>query len=1111
MGLRIEVLGALRVGYDVEIALERASYRRLLSILALEANHRIGTDVLIDRFWGEAAPATAKAALQVHISALRKLLPSGLIVTEGYGYRLDLEGHGLDVDEFVALAHDAQEAAATRRWETALEATGAALALWRGDPYPELEDDDFARSEIARLREFYLELLEARAETLLGMGRNAQALPDLERLVVEHPLRERFWEHLMTARYRLGRHAEALEAYREAWSTFREIGLEPSASLTRLEQKILLHDTSLTAKVRNNLPVELTAFVGRERELAEVAELLAAHRMVTLTGVGGTGKTRLALRVAASALEGFPDGCWVAELASLRDDDLVALEVIAAVDLRVQSGDPLTVLAATIADDTTLIVLDNCEHLVAGCARVARVLLEAGPEIKIVATSREPLRVPGEVVYEVPPMSFPDDGSLDVDELLSFDAIALFTERAGRVRRTFALDTGNAEAVGRICGRLDGLPLAIELAAARVGPLDPGTIADRLDDRFRILVGGSSTGPKRHRTLEAALAWSYDLLDEQERIVLAGLSVFRGGFTLDMAEEVCGGTDVAEAEVVSIVAALADKSLVATIGAGARRRYRLLETVRDFAAKRLPEVADPVSVRRRHLDWCVRFAGEVIVRVFGNGRWELFERLDEESDNLQAALEWAREPQDTEILLRVLAWHWWDKEHLRLAISALEAALSATSDPQAEAEIRALLGAAQSSAGNADAAFSEMTRAFELVAGLESSPAKVWVLERHASFHLLLADRDPEPAVPLSRAAVAEAEAIGDPVSEIRAQRALARSLVWNGALDEGLQHHHAALHRARALNDPATLFDTYALSYDLLYLHPVARRSEPSRVTAEILSRFDAKWATHAYRWRLPYVFCQSGEWDRAEAAIEELRTRHLEGYDRVGYLIARATLRWMQGRVADAQANLDELYEVGVNPRWYHDYYPLAAEIAADAGRLADVRAAAERYRSLSVHRTEEARKLAVLSPLARAEVDAALVRTGGARAEHVQRAQSAVIAGRRILEELPPPTDGSPQMETHRTYLALGMAELSRATVPQPARWHAVLVRADFCYFRLYARLRLAESLFQTGRVHEAEDELRNTHQEASRIGADRLRGRLAALAARAGVELADALHR
>jgi predicted ATPase/DNA-binding SARP family transcriptional activator len=1109
--LRIEVLGPLRVRAGGEIELRRSSHRRLLSILALDANRRLGTDVLIDRFWGEEAPATAKAALQTHVATLRKQLPADVIVTEGYGYRLDLEQHSLDVEAFVALAEEAREAAHARRWEAALESIGTASALWRGRPFQELEDDEFARAEISRLEELRLELMELKAESLLGSGHNREALPGLERLVREHPLRERLWQYLMTARYRLGRHAEALEAYRNAWEAFAELGLEPSGALRRLERKILLHEEAVgSTGTPHNLPVELTRFIGREHELSSVADLLADHRLVTLTGVGGSGKTRLALRVAAQGLEAFPDGCWLVELGGLRKPEHVSLEVASALGLRPQTPDVLHALKTAIASDTTLIVLDNCEHLVHETAALSRALLEAGSNLRVLATSREPLRVPGEVVYDVSPLSFPAEGAGDV-ELQSFDAVRLFIERAVRARPSFALDRENAGSVALICRRLEGIPLAVELAAARVGSLRPDVIAERLDDRFRILTGGSTTGPARHETLEAAFTWSYDLLDAREQRLFTRLSVFRGGFTFEMAEDVCAGDGVDAADVVPVASTLVEKSLVSLYEMETSDRYRLLETVREFAKERLEETGDADGVARRHLDWCARFAADVNARVHGPGQWQLFERLDDESDNLQAALECSLATGDDDAvtaLAKVLVWHWLTQGHIGIVDSYLEIALERCRDVHEEAELRTLRCKASFEQGDVEDAARQAERAYALVRASAATAQKVWVMTRHAHLQQLLVDRDPLAGVPLAREAVEESEAAGDPFAEVLARTTLGRALAWAGSVDEALDQHYSALELALHTGDPGTVLRAYELMYDALYQHPVARRSEPKRITDEIFLHFppeDERWEERLH-WGWPaWVFCQSGDWDRAEDAIHRMSRRHLEGYDQTWRLVVRSALRWMQGRLEEAHADVAEVAKLAPNPRWYHDYFPLVADIAADQRRLEDVRAAADRYFAVAVDPSEEAKKLGVLTPLVRAEVNAALAGSEGEGTEHVERARVAVATGREILATLPPPTAGSLQMETPTTYLALAEAELSRIDGSDPGLWQDAVDRADYFYFRLYARFRLAEALLGAGRADEGADELRAAHADARTVGAERLRVQLEQLATATGVTL------
>jgi hypothetical protein len=342
------------------------------------------------------------------------------------------------------------------------------------------------------------------------------------------------------------------------------------------------------------------------------------------------------------------------------------------------------------------------------------------------------------------------------------------------------------------------------------------------------------------------------------------------------------------------------------------------------------------------------------------------------------------------------------------------------------------------------------------------------------------------------------------------ALRSLARARVWNGDVDVGLDHYNAALDIARSTGDPAFLLETFQSSFALLYLHAVARRTEPKRLADEMLARFpldDESWERHI-SWDdwLPYVYCQSGEWDRAEAALDRLARRRLEGWDRIGYLVMHSTLRWMQGRLGEARHELDELEARGVDARWYHDYYPLLVDVAADEGRLESARAATEAYLSMDVHPSEEAKKLGVLSALARAEADAGTAAKDGGRDEHVERAAAAVERGRMILEQLPPLTEGSLQMETPATYLAFAEAELSRLTAPDPSLWEAAVARADYVYFRLYARWRLAEALLETGREQEGASELRDAYDDVSELGASHLRSGLELLARRAGVDLA-----
>jgi predicted ATPase/class 3 adenylate cyclase len=399
--------------------------------------------------------------------------------------------------------------------------------------------------------------------------------------------------------------------------------------------------TTLT-DVRNNLPIQLTSFVGREADLAELSALLEANRLITLTGVGGTGKTRLAYQIAAGAKQQFPDGVWVAELALITDPDLVASELATEMGIRPQPGEPIArTLALGVQHQTVLVILDNCEHLLDSSAALTSELLHAGPGVKVVATSREALGVAGEVSYPVASLGLPRGGLTDGENALRYDAIELFAERAALVRPGFSVTPSNADAVVQICRRLDGVPLAIELAAARVRALSPEDIANHLDDRFRLLTGGSRTALPRQQTLEATVAWSYDHLTEAERLLFARLSVFRGGFTLETAALVCAGDGLEVYDIDELVLGLVDKSMIVMEEDETGTRYRLLETLRQYARDRLSEQSDPDQLGRRHAEVFVDLGERLDSALRGHGQDVALRQIEAEHDNMRVALTWA--------------------------------------------------------------------------------------------------------------------------------------------------------------------------------------------------------------------------------------------------------------------------------------------------------------------------------------------------------------------------------------------------------------------------------------------------------------------------------------
>jgi predicted ATPase/class 3 adenylate cyclase/Tfp pilus assembly protein PilF len=449
----------------------------------------------------------------------------------------------------------------------------------------------------------------------------------------------------------------------------------------------------------HNLPIQLTSFIGRTREIAEIKRLLGASRLVTLTGSGGAGKTRLALQAAADAVDDYPGGVWLAEFAPITDPALVPRTVASALGAPEQPGRDINeTLVDALRSKTLLLVLDNCEHLLAACADLAAAVLRACPEVRILATSREGLGVPGETLWRVPSLSLPDVRRLpNVEDLVLYEAVRLFVDRAVATTPEFTVTSENAPAVARVCQRLDGIPLAIELAAARVKVLTVEQIAARLDDRFRLLTGGSRTVVPRQQTLRAAIDWSYHLLSEPERVLLRSLSVFAGGWTLEAAESVCAGGSTESASILDLLTSLVDKSLVVAETQRGEARYRLLETIRQYGWDRLVESKEAGDVRTRHRDWYLDLAERAEPKFRGPEQLAWLERLETENDNLRTALEWSKaEEGRAEAWLRLAAalhWFWFMRGDFSEGREWLEGALSIKSNASSSVRARALCGA----------------------------------------------------------------------------------------------------------------------------------------------------------------------------------------------------------------------------------------------------------------------------------------------------------------------------------------------------------------------------------------------------------------------------------
>ncbi|WP_410822380.1 BTAD domain-containing putative transcriptional regulator [Micromonospora sp. 050-3] len=676
--MRFRILGPTQVvladGREVPVGGPRL--RALLALLLLDAGRVVSAERLIDGLYGEHPPRGAANALQSQVSRLRQALPAEHDPVEFHpaGYRLAVDPDEVDAYRFERLAEAGRRALVDGDWPRAAAVLREALELWRGPALADAIGAAGAPAQAARLDELRLAAIEDRVEADLALGAQSALIAELRELVVAHPLRERSRGQLMRALAALGRPAEALAEFEDARHTLAEqLGVDPSAELAAVHLAVLRGEER--ASVEPVLPSQLTTFVGREEELKRVGDLLGDRRLVTLTGPGGAGKTRLSIEAA-----GRVDGeVRFVELAGLADGSDVPQAVLSALGLRdaglrapAEPGWQTTDrLVEALAERRLLLVLDNCEHVLVDAARLAARLLGACPALRVLATSREPLGLAGEALCPLSGLTLPPLGAsaLDADD---YAAVGLFAQRAADVAPDFTVTPANVEMVLRICRSLDGLPLAIELAAARLRALSVAEVAARLDDRFRLLSTGNRAASPRHRTLRAVVEWSWDLLDDAERKVARRLTVFAGGATLEAAGRVCG---LPTFEFVDALTGLVDKSFVEMTGG----RYRMLETVRAFCAERLAEAGEADQLRRAHTAYFLQFAWTASDHLRCAEQLHWLRRLDAERDNLHAALRRATAAGDTSDaagMVAALSFYWWLRgmrgEGARLATDVLE-------------------------------------------------------------------------------------------------------------------------------------------------------------------------------------------------------------------------------------------------------------------------------------------------------------------------------------------------------------------------------------------------------------------------------------------------------
>ncbi|GAB2835350.1 BTAD domain-containing putative transcriptional regulator [Actinoallomurus bryophytorum] len=635
--------------------------RSLLAMLLLEAGRGVGVRRLVEGLYGGHTPRDSGHALQSQVSRLRRGLRAAggaedLVRFGPSGYRLVVDPDDVDVHRFERLAGEGRRALAAGDHLHAARLLNEALALWRGPALADVTNAPFAEAQAARLEELRLATIEDRAEVRLVRGDHRDLVAELREVVAAHPLRERLRGQLMRALYGSGRQAEAIEVFEDARRTLAdELGLDPSPELGSVHRAVLQAERSLAEVPRAGIPAQFTSFVGREGELKRVGDLLREARLITLTGPGGVGKTRLAIEVAGREADEI---CFV-DLAPIADGAAAPQALINALGFRegglvpALSGplDPTDRLVTGLAGRRILLILDNCEHVARDVARLARRLLTACRGLRILITSRERLDITGETLYPVRPLAFPPPETADLD-MPGHPAVRLFADRAAAVRPEFTVDGATMGAVLRICRALDGLPLAIELAAARLRSLTIEEIAARLDDRFGLLSRGDRSAAPRHQTLHSVVAWSWDLLSRSEQALAARLTVFSDGATLPAVAEICVPPDD---EVVDLLADLIDKSLVEIDGG----RYRMLETVREFCAGRLAGTGEGKRLRAAHAAYFLGLAQTADAHLRGPDQLEWLAVLDAERGNLHAALRWAvrADPALALRLLAALSWH----------------------------------------------------------------------------------------------------------------------------------------------------------------------------------------------------------------------------------------------------------------------------------------------------------------------------------------------------------------------------------------------------------------------------------------------------------------------
>ena len=939
--LEVRLLGPFEVvvaGQPVEVP--GAKRQALVACLALRAGRVVPTDTLVEALWGSELPAAPRNAVQHHVTRLRRALGTDTIRLAADGYAL--EGAVVDAIEFEELLTAARAALRAGDARGAADTIADALSLWRGPALLGLPQSAWATAEAGRLDALRLDALEERFEAALALGEHADVGVAIRAALEESPFRERLWGQLMLALYRSGRQADALEVFQEARRVLlEELALEPGPELRRLQEAILAHDPAiapvpLAPRRRGNLPAPSTSFIDREAELAQVVELLREHRLVTLTGPPGVGKSRLALEAARSLESELRGGAWHVGLANAGSAADVVRLVTQAVDAR--GADPLARVVARLRDTDAILVFDACEHVLEEAARVVSAVLAECPGVRVLATSREVLHVVGEVRVIVDPLRLPDrDGSDAVDA----PAVELFTARARAARPGFELTDEDAWLAAEISRLVDGLPLAIELAAARVNVLGLAELVALVRRRLDLLHERPTSDAGR-AALGTLVEWSYDLLHADEKTLLHHVAVHRGGAPLPAL--VAAGADhgLDEMTVVQLLGTLVDKSIVTVSFPSADARYDLLDTVRDYALERLAERDGLSAAQKAHAEHYAALADAARAELRGPDWQACVRRLELEHDNLWAALAYARAAPDPGVAIRLgaLGWYFTLAERVSEGRRFVELALASASEDAPAAlrlELVAFLCFLATEELDLDAAIEAGERA--LAATEPRAPQSALV---EAALSLALAESgDCERAVVLAEEAHARVQATGDDwsiaaISLLRAQVAAPAGDVSTVAAMAAQAHRHADAIGFDAFQVPAMLLEAW-----------VAERRSDRNAAAEAYQRAFALAGRAGFADHAAFALAGLG-WNAFASGdlrnAEELERRALAAAEAARSPWAAAHARVRLARVLAAAGDADtaealyrDVLEWSDKPRPHEARESLFLALAEDPGTAA------------------------------------------------------------------------------------------------------------------------------------------------------------------------------